>query len=228
MPPILRIGHRGAAGHEPENTLRSIQKALSLHAGMVEIDVHLCRTGEPVVIHDLKLERTTNGRGKVSGHTLAQLKGLNAGKGEKIPLLTEVLDLISRRTKINIELKGKGTAQPVVKIIETYVRQKGWAYSDFLVSTASRRHLTLIHKMNPLIPLGILYRYPSPGFWRFATKIEAYSVNPHCQKINAKFVQIAHKRNLKVFAWTANSPEDIKRLREIGVDGIFTDYPERV
>ena len=103
---VVKVGHRGAAGHEPENTLRSFRKALDLGADMVELDVHLCGTGELVVIHDETVDRTTDGSGSVRDMPFHELRGLDAGKGERIPTLREVLDLLEGRAGVNIELKG--------------------------------------------------------------------------------------------------------------------------
>ena len=115
---MIRIGHRGAMGYEPENTLRSFKKALALKVDMIEFDVYVCKTGEVVVIHDDKVDRTTNGKGYVVQKTLQELTSLDAGKGEKIPLLEEALDCINKKVQVNIELKGEGTAEPVYKIIQ--------------------------------------------------------------------------------------------------------------
>ena len=108
---LLKISHRGACGYEPENTLASFKKAIEINADMIELDVHVCKTGEVVVIHDEKVNRTTNGKGYVSQKNLESLKKLDAGKGKKIPTLIEVLDLVNKRVKVNIELKGKKTAE---------------------------------------------------------------------------------------------------------------------
>ncbi len=110
---VLRIGHRGAAGHEPENTLLSLNKAVELGCDMTEIDVHVCASGEVVVIHDEEVYRTTNGTGFVSQMSLDALKALDAGKGESIPTLEEVLSALKGRIQLNIELKGEGTPVPV-------------------------------------------------------------------------------------------------------------------
>ncbi len=132
---MLRIGHRGACGYEPENTLRSFNRALQLRVDMVELDVHVCRSGEIVVIHDSKVDRTTGGTGYVADKTLDELRTLDAGKGEKIPTLQEVLTLVNRKVKVNIELKGTGTAKPVFQLLEKHVRELGWSYGDFLISS---------------------------------------------------------------------------------------------
>ena len=130
---FLCIGHRGAKGLEPENTLRSIRKALDLGVDGVEIDVYSV-AGQLVVIHDETLERTTNGRGLVEEQSFDYLRSLDAGKGEKIPVLREVFDEVNRRAFINIELKGRHTAEPVMELIGEYTDGRGWVMGDFLVS----------------------------------------------------------------------------------------------
>ena len=142
---VQRIGHRGAAGHAPENTQASFRKAIELGCDMTELDVHVCASGDVVVIHDETLDRTTNGKGNVSDHTLTELKQLDAGKGEQIPLLQEVLELLKDRIMLNIELKGLGTAEPVYKI----VKKTGWSNQDLTVTSFNRDMLTEYKKPRP-------------------------------------------------------------------------------
>ena len=148
---IIKVGHRGAMGYEPENTLRSFKKALELGVDMIEFDVYVCKSGELVVIQDDTLERTTNGKGLVIEKTLAELKELDAGKEEKIPTLEEIMDLADKKVKINIELKGDNTAKPVLNMIEKYVDEKGWKYDDFLVSSFNHNELKKFKELNPKI-----------------------------------------------------------------------------
>src|SRR5260221_725361 len=108
---MLVFGHRGAMGYEPENTLRSFEKAIELGVTMIELDVFVLQDGSVVAIHDPVLNRTTNGNGIVTNKSLQEIKMLDAGKGEKIPTLQEVLDVVARRVRVNIELKGKNTAE---------------------------------------------------------------------------------------------------------------------
>lgn len=228
---ILKIGHRGAMGYEPENTLRSFRKAVELNVDMVELDVHVCKTGELVVIHDDKLDRTTNGKGDVSETSFRELRKLNAGKGEKIPSLQEVLDLINKKVNINIELKGKGTAIPVFEIIETYVKEKAWSYDDFFVSSFNHYELKKFSKLNPKVKIGALIDKMPVNLAKLAENLNvffAYSINPPVEVINQKFVDDAHKRGLKVFVWTVNGAEDIERMKQLNVDGIFSDFPDRI
>src|SRR5690606_39020303 len=135
MRKIQKIGHRGAKGDLAENTLESIRKAIDLKVDSVEIDVHLCKTGELVVIHDFTVDRTTNGEGEVSEKTLDELRSLLIEGKYRIPLLTEVLDLIEEKCRINIELKGNNTAAETSRIIRDYVTGRSRSYSDFIVSS---------------------------------------------------------------------------------------------
>ena len=221
----LKIGHRGAMGYEPENTLLSFKKALDLQVDAIELDVHLCKTGEVVVIHDDTVDRTTNGKGYVAEKTFSELRLLDAGKGQKIPALQEVFDLIKRKIKINIELKGRETAKPVSEIIEKYVRGKGWSYDDFFVSSFNHHELLEFSKLKPEIKIGLVTTNASLDL---AVKIKAHSVNVRYDVVNEDFVSTAHKKRLMVFAWTVNNSKDIKRIKSYGVDGIFSDFPDRL
>ena len=131
----LKIGHRGAMGYVVENTLESIQKALDFGVHGIEIDVHLCASGELVVFHDFTLERISNGIGEISKNTLSELKQLKIGNKFQIPTLEEVLNLINKKCLLNIELKGQHTAFETCRIIEKYVKNNTWNHSDFLVSS---------------------------------------------------------------------------------------------
>ena len=225
---IIRIGHRGACGYEPENTLLSFKKALKLNVDMIELDVYLCKTGELVVIHDDKVDRTTNGKGYITEKSFEELRQLDAGKGEKIPTLQEVLDLTNKKAKENIELKGEGTAKPVSKVIEKYVKEKGWSYDDFLVSSFNHYELLKFSKLNPNIKIGVLIKGTPIGFAEFAEKVNAYSVHLSLEFINKEFVEDAHKRGMKVFVWTVNDTDEMQRMKELGIDGIFSKFPDRI
>jgi len=222
---FLCIGHRGARGHEPENTLLSIRRGLELGAKAIEIDVWNVE-GELVVIHDSRLERTTNGKGAVFRKTFSYLRSLDAGKGERIPTLREVFETVDRRAMVNVELKGRRTAEPTLRLIEEFVIFHGWKYDDFLVSSFNRKELRVI--TDPRIRIGLLLTRPSRFFGLSARRVRACTVNPAYRWVSAKFVQDAHRQGLLVFPYTVNEATDIQRMRELGVDGVFTDYPERV
>lgn len=225
MSPFLCIGHRGAAGYEPENTLRSIRRALELGAHGVEVDVYFV-DGELVVFHDATLERTTNGTGSLVRKTFAQLRALDAGKGEHIPTLREVFETVDRRAFINIELKGRRTAAPVAGLIGEFLDRHGWSSEDFLVSSFNRTELRIIR--DPRIRIGLLLARPTRLCWMNARRVRAWSVNPALRFATRPFIDDAHRRGYRVFVYTANAPGDIARIRELGADGVFTDFPDRV
>ncbi|HSI13103.1 MAG TPA: glycerophosphodiester phosphodiesterase [Chthoniobacter sp.] len=225
MSQFLCIGHRGACGHEPENTLRSIRRALDLGAHGVEIDVRLVH-GELLVMHDAKLDRTTNGRGYLVRKSLAALRALDAGHGERIPTLREVFETVNRRAFINIELKGPRTAPVVCDLIHEFVHRHGWRHEDFLVSSFNRRELRAV--TDPLVPIALLLTRPTRLYALSARRVRACAVNPAARWVTPRFVADAHRRGLRVFPYTANDPEQIAKLRDLGVDGVFTDFPERV
>lgn len=225
MGEFLCIGHRGAAGHEPENTLRSIRCALELGARGIEIDVRWV-DGELIVFHDAKLERTTNGRGVVARKKFAELRALDAGKGERIPTLREVFETVDRRAVINIELKGRRTARAVEALIREFVMERGWSYEDFVVSSFMQLELRAIRDRQ--IRIGLLLTRPTKLYPLSARRVRAWSVHPALRYATARFVDDAHRRGYRVFVYTVNEPADIARMRALGVDGVFTDFPERV
>jgi glycerophosphoryl diester phosphodiesterase len=224
---MLRIAHRGASGYAPENTLAAFEKALGMGVDEIEFDVQLSKDGAVVVIHDKFINRTTNGKGLVANKSLIELNELDAGKGEKIPTLQEVLDLVNKKVSVNIELKGKGTALPVSIIIKDYVQNKGWKYSDFFVSSFDHKELHVFKQLLPQIEIGALIIGILVHYDRYV-KLGAYSLNLWSKMVRKSVVDSAHKKGLKVYAYTVNSPEEIKKMKAYGVDGVFTNYPDRV
>jgi len=224
MPDFLSIGHRGAAGHAPENTLRAVRAGIELGAHAVEIDVQLV-DGRLVVFHDATLGRTTGGRGRLARTSFARLRELDAGGGERIPTLEEVCDAVDRRVLLQIELKGRRTAAPVAETIARRVRIGGWSYGDFLVSSFHRRELARL--AGGPIPLGILFAKSPARFPRLASALGAASIHCRPEYATPALLARAHERGLKVYVFTVNDRRTIARLRNLGVDGVFTDYPER-
>lgn len=223
MPALLCIGHRGAKGHLPENTLPSFERAIKLGCDWVELDVYFVE-GELLVIHDKKVDRTTNGRGYIKDLSLADLRRLDAGAGAMIPTLREVLDLIAQRCKVNVELKGEQTAAPVCALLDEYC-DRGWNTEDFLISSFSHG---LLAECDARYRRGALFIKLLPDQWLRAERLDAWSVNFDQRHITAELVSEAHSRGYKVLTYTANSPADIQRVIDCGVDGIFSDFPDRV
>jgi glycerophosphoryl diester phosphodiesterase len=224
---MLNIGHRGASGYEPENTLRSFSRALTMNIDAIELDVHLTKDKKLVVIHDNSVKRTTNGKGWVRNLTLKELKKLDAGLDEKIPTLKEVFDLVNKKVFINIELKGKGTAKPVARLIEQYTK-KGWWYNHFVISSFNFKELEDFYKINKKVRIGVLFERNPNDFFKKAALINAYSINFPMPLVTKKYVEKAHKQSLKLLVWTVNTKKDITRMKKLKVDGIFTNFPDRI
>lgn len=225
---ILKIGHRGAMGHEPENTLRSFKKALALNVDAIELDVYVCKTGELVVIHDDKIDRTTNGTGYTEDKTFTELRQLDAGKGELIPTLEEVLDLVDKRVIVNIELKGRNTAVATYQIIDKYIKNHGWNELDFMVSSFDHPELNKFKHLCPQIPIGALLEGIPLTYAECAVQLNAQSINLSIDFVNQEFVNDAHDKGLKVYVYTVNDSDDIAKIKNLNVDGIFGNFPERL
>lgn len=225
---VYVIGHRGAAGHAPENTLMSFHKGVELGADMVEMDVHLCATGEPVVIHDDTVDRTTDGSGRVRDLSLDNLRRLDAGGGERVPTLVEVIEEMSGRAALNVELKGLGCVDRVHEVISDAVGDDLVSQDGLLVSSFHLGMLEWMRALSDDVRLGVLVGDAPGKVLEFAQRVGAYSVNPYHKRMSLEFVSMAHGLGLKVYPWTVNEPDDIARTKAMGVDGIISDYPERV
>lgn len=225
-PGFTVIGHRGARGHAPENTLLGIDTGIQLGAHWVEFDVQ--HHGESLLLmHDLRLERTTNGSGLLSAHPVEALRALDAGQGQQIPTLQEALDLIDQRVGVNIELKTwNGCAAAVARVLREYLAE-GWPAERLLVSSFHLPELWEFKQLLPEVPVGALICGVPLDWAGAAEELKAASLNLSDEFIDQRLVADAHARGLRVYAYTVNHPEDMRRLRAIGVDGVFTDYPDR-
>ena len=225
---LLRLGHRGACGYAPENTIASFQKAIELGVDMIEFDVRLCKTGEVVVLHDEKVDRMTNGHGAVSDLSLAEIQIFDVNGGGKIPTLAEALDAIDRKTKVVIELKHSEVVEPTATVVRAYIKERGWTLDDILITSFDHYFLARFRELIPGIGLAAILAGVPIGYAEFGERLGAYSVNMAFPFLNREFVEDAHRRGLKVFAWTVNEPEDIAWVKALGVDGIFSNFPDRV
>lgn len=225
----LIIGHRGAMGHETENTIASIQKAMDLEVDMIEIDVFKIASGEIVVFHDDTVERLTNGTGNIEDYTLAELKKLVVKGNHKIPLLTEILDVLDRKVPLNIELKGAGTANDVHVIIQKYCTEKGWRLDDFIISSFNWEELKIMRKLNAEIAIAVLIENENPlDALPLAKELHAVAINPDYKNLTLEIANQIRAAGFKIYPWTVNQPQAIIKMKRIGVDGMFTNYPERV
>ncbi len=225
---MLKIGHRGAKGHEPENTLISFQKALDMQVDGIELDVHLSADGELIVIHDETIDRTTNGIGLVNTLSLRQLKKCRINNHHEIPLLSEVFDLVNKNCFINIELKSYETAEKVVELIEDYVSEKNWKYEQFLISSFDWNALQQVRFLNERIQIGVLTETDLDLALAFAKFIQAKSIHPHFHMLSEENVSKIQSKGLQVFPWTVNEREDVEKIKSYKVNGIITDFPNRI
>lgn len=222
------MGHRGAAGLAPENTLESIQKALDIGVDWVEFDVHCTADGRLVVIHDSHTVRIARGRARlVRRSTLETLQKLPTRSHLIIPTLAEVVQLISNRAKINMEIKSSGCAEQVASTIKKLVNA-GYDYSHFLVSSFRIKILLEIQAINPRIPLSLLH-YTVPirfiAYKERGLKLKAVGFNQTFA--SARFVALARSMGLYVYIFTVNDPKKLSHYQEWGVNALVSDHPER-
>lgn len=225
---MLKIGHRGAKGHAPENTLISFQKAMDLGVDGIELDVHLTSDEQLICLHDDTLDRTTSGTGLVSTFTLIELKAFRIDTLHEIPTLQEVLNLIDEKIFLNIELKGKNTAKPVSDLIEYYVSEKNWNYDHFIVSSFDWNALQEIRSLNPNIAIGVLTQTDLALAIGFADFIKAKSVHPYFHLLTNENTELMQQKGFQVFPWTVNELEDLQKIKSFKVDGIISDFPDRI
>jgi glycerophosphoryl diester phosphodiesterase len=225
---IQKIGHRGAKGYVAENTLHSFQKALDLNVDAIELDVHVCDSGELVVFHDFTLDRMTDGSGEIHNFTLQQLKELKISDAFEIPTLEEVLHLINRKCVVNIELKGHETAKATDSLIERFVQNKNYSWNDFIVSSFQQEELRIASKLNKNIPLAILTQASVEQAMVWAEEFSAKIIHPHFSLLTEDNCLLAAKKGLQINTWTVNEVVDIERLKEYKINGIISDFPDRI
>lgn len=227
---VLNIAHRGASGHYPENTLAAFAAALETGVAMCELDVHLTRDRIAVVIHDATVDRTTDTKGDVAAMTFTEMRRADAGirfrrrfAGQRIPTLDEVFRLTAGRSSLNIELKGAGTEATVCQLIRSHD-----AVATALVSSFDWAMLARVREIDSHIRLGLLGKDHPQHLLDAASAMQAYAINPNVDMVNAGLCTAAHARGLKLYAWTCDDPRGMRRLIADGVDGIMTNYPDRL
>lgn len=233
---VVIVGHRGALGHAPENTIVSFEKAAELGAHAFECDVHLSRDGEAVVIHDATVDRVTGGHGRVDAMTVAELKQLRVGAppgseytGDAIPTLAEALDA-GVRLGIETVIELKGEPEPPPALIERVVGLIQDRRLVDRVAIISFHHPSLlrVRELDGDIATGILFGHGSPDPIADARTYGANSIRPHHARVTRRMAEEAHEAGLCLHTWTVNEPDQARRLIELGVDSIGSDYPDRL
>src|SRR5262245_8904223 len=233
---LLRIAHRGASGHCPENTRAAFLRAIELGADMVELDCQMTLDGAVVVIHDDRLDRTTSGRGRVRDHTLREIKTLDAGSwfaaefaGEEVLTLEEAIELLRGHVELNLEIKGDD-APGRLEIQCVGILRSLRFFSQTVFSSFSAPRIRLVRDLADDARIGVLVdaAVSWTGALDFARDIGAEAMHPQRSLASAATLAQAHERGHEVRAWAVNRQADIDALVVLGVDGIFTDFPERL
>ena len=220
---MVRIGHRGAAGHAPENTIQAIEKAIALGADFVELDVRRSLDGHLVIIHDARVDRTTNGHGVVAQLTLAELGRLTIANELRIPTLREALKAAAGCVGLLLELKTEGLAEQIWTEVRASSITGVVIYASFF-----HAELLRIRDIDPSAQTMALLEAVPVHPTAFAIDSQATHVGLAFGCLTALFVQALHHADLQVFTYTVNEPADIACARALGVDGMITDFPERI
>ncbi|MEU8827751.1 glycerophosphodiester phosphodiesterase family protein [Streptomyces sp. NPDC048636] len=216
---FLTIGHRGVMGVEPENTLRSFVRADHEGLDVIELDLHLSKDGALVVMHDAEVDRTTDGTGPISDRTLAELRELDAGEGERIPVFEEVVDAV--RAPLQAEIKDVAAARALAEVI---TRRDLLGRVDILSF-----HDGALAEIRTLLPEArtalVASRYGLDVIDR-ARAVGAGMLVLNLRRLTLELVERAHAADLKVIGWTVNTPDQLRLARGLGLDGGTTDFPE--
>ena len=227
---VLRIGHRGSKGYVAENTLESINNAISLGVHGIEIDIFKCLSGELVLSHENNLKRLTGKSGQLEKLTLNDLKDFLVAGKYKIPTLNDVLIKIESPLFVNIELKGSDTAGATSKIVADFSRKTSWTQDHFIVSSFNWNELEKFRSIDNNTPVGVLVNKSISinEAIEFGKKINAQAIHPHYQLLDEITVKKIKNNGFKTFTWTVNNTDDINFMKKIKVDGIISDYPDRI
>jgi len=227
---VLRIGHRGSKGYVAENTLESINNAISLGVDGIEIDIFKCLSGELVLSHENNLKRLTGKSGQLEKLTLNDLKDFLVERKYKIPTLNDVLIKIESPLFVNIELKGSDTAEATSMIIADFSRRTSWSEENFIVSSFNWDELKKFRSIDNNTPVGVLVSKSISinEAIEFGKKINAQAIHPNYQLLDEVTVKKIKNNGFKTYTWTVNNKDDINFMKKIKVDGIISDYPDRI
>lgn len=229
--------HRGASAHAPENTLPAFELAYALGADAIELDVQLSKDGVPVIIHDEKIDRVSDGTGYVREYTLEELRSFSVNQKFPaygrvgIPTLSEVYDLVTNmELEINLELKNseifyEGLEEKVLKLAEEKGVEERIIYSSF-----NHYSMRKIQRLLPSARTAFLYSEGILDIADYASKHGAYAVHPSMKNLEypgVDIVRACHDRGVKVHVWTVNKEADIEKLQKMGADAVITNYVER-
>jgi glycerophosphoryl diester phosphodiesterase len=216
---FLTVGHRGVMGVEPENTLRSFRRAEQAGLDQIELDLHLSKDGALVVMHDPDVDRTTDGSGAIRDLTLEEIRGLDAGLGERVPVFEEVLDAVSR--PLQAEIKDVAAA----RVLAGVLRERG-AQERVSVLSFHDEALAEIHALLPEVRTVLVAEELGPHIVPRAQAVGARLVSLALTQLNLDTVRRCQRAGIAVMAWSVNSAQDWALVRALGLDGAATDLPE--
>ncbi|MEU9166401.1 glycerophosphodiester phosphodiesterase family protein [Streptomyces sp. NPDC048420] len=216
---FLTIGHRGIMGVEPENTLRSFSAAQEAGLDVIELDLHLSKDGALVVMHDTDVDRTTDGTGPIAEKTLAELRALDAGRGEQVPVFEEVLDAV--RSPLQAEIKDIAAARALAEVM---LRRD--LVSRVEVSSFHDEAIAEIGRLVPGVRTALIGSRFGPDIVERAVEAGAGTVCLNIRRLTLEVVEAARKADLKIIGWVVNTQDQLRLVRALGLDGATTDYPE--
>ena len=227
---VLRIGHRGSKGYIAENTIESINHAILLGVDGIEIDIFKCLSGELVLSHENNLKRLTGKSAQLEKLTLNELKKFLVFGKYKIPTLKDVLTIIKTPLFVNIELKGLNIAQATSKIISDISTSTSWSLEHFIVSSFNWDELERFRSIDKNTPVGVLVSKSMSinEAIEFGKKINAQAIHPNFKLLNDKVVKKIKNNGFKIYTWTVNDEDYINFMKKLKVDGIISDYPDRI
>lgn len=227
---VLRIGHRGSKGYVAENTLESINHAILLGVDGIEIDIFKCLSGELVLSHENSLKRLTGKSGQLEKLTLDDLKEFLVFGKYKIPTLINVLTEIRKPLFVNIELKGLNTAETTSQIIADLSQSTSWSSENFIISSFNWDELEQFRSFDEDTPVGVLVNKSMSmnEAIEFGKKINAHAIHPNFTLLNKKTVKKIRNNGFKIYTWTVNNKDDINFMKKLKVDGIISDFPDKI
>jgi glycerophosphoryl diester phosphodiesterase len=218
------FAHRGASGHFPENTRSAILEALKIGVDGIEVDIQSA-LDDYMLIHDSWLDRTTSGFGKVNEFNASQIAKLDAGNGEQVPTLQQLLNWNNNQTLLNLELKHAFELEKFTIQIESNISAGKISQANILVSSFDHHQLRWLKNRLPWLKIGALTSSMPITYAKFADDLNAFSVHVDKNFVNKAFVDDAKKRGLKIYAYTVDKKQDIALMLKYGIDGVFTNYP---
>jgi glycerophosphoryl diester phosphodiesterase len=225
---MIKIGHRGAAGWEPQNTWLSFKHAISLACDIIETDIRICGTGEAVLIHDAKIKDSSGKIHTVGTLSLTELRTFDLGKNQKIMTLDNLLTKIPGGVNLNLELKSDGSALLTARILRKVILESDWTPENFTITSFNHPELLIFKNELPEIRIGALIKSVMVDPCRYLDTLGISLIVTSLEFVTKNMVDDLHSSGKIVYVYTVDEPEDIKNMFDMKVDGIISNYPDRI